>query len=46
MTFGNRRTSLFFINGFVKDTVLTEVLKRLTFLHPDQISPDALHSFF
>ncbi|MBJ6363467.1 spore germination protein [Paenibacillus sp. GCM10012307] len=46
MTFGKRRTSLFFINGFVKDTVLTEILKRLTYLHPDEVTPHALHSFF
>lgn len=46
MTFGKRRTSLFFMNGFVKDVVLTEVLKRLTYLTPEQVSSDALHAFF
>ncbi|GGF87463.1 spore germination protein [Paenibacillus abyssi] len=45
MTFGNRRTALFFMNGFVKDAVLTEVLKRLTYLQPDDVSPHAMHSF-
>nr|WP_265415914.1 spore germination protein [Paenibacillus albus] len=46
MTFGDRRTAFYFMNGFAKDTVLTEVLKRLTFLENDSLSSDALHSFF
>ncbi|SEN22689.1 spore germination protein [Paenibacillus sp. OV219] len=46
MTFGNKRTAFYFMNGFAKDTVLTEVLKRLTFLESDSLSSDALHSFF
>ncbi|MBD2846818.1 spore germination protein [Paenibacillus sp. IB182496] len=46
MTFGERRTLLFFMNGLVKDDVLTEVLKRLTYLQPEQLSGDALHAFF
>jgi stage V sporulation protein AF len=45
MTFGEKRTALFFLNGFAKDQVLTEVLKRLTYLHSDDLSPDAVHSF-
>lgn len=46
MTFGNRRTAFYFMNGFAKDTILTEVLKRLTFLDADSLSADALRSFF
>lgn len=45
MTFGEKRTALFCMNGLVKDDLLTEVLKRLTYLHPDNLSADALHSF-
>jgi stage V sporulation protein AF len=45
MTFGDKRTALFFLNGFAKDTILTEVLKRLTYLQPEDLSPHAVHSF-
>ncbi|MEK3881509.1 spore germination protein [Paenibacillus sp. PL2-23] len=45
MTFGERRTALFCLNGLVKDELLTEVLKRLTYLEPDNVDSDALHSF-
>ncbi|WP_246608694.1 spore germination protein [Paenibacillus agaridevorans] len=45
MTFGERRTALFCLNGLSKDDLLTEVLKRLTYLHPDDLSSDAVHAF-
>ncbi|RXZ77919.1 spore germination protein [Paenibacillaceae bacterium] len=45
MTFGSRRTSLFFMNGLVKEEILTEVLKRLTYLQPEDITTHALQSF-
>lgn len=45
MTFGERRTALFFMNGLAKDTLLTEVLKRLTYLQADDLSAHAVHSF-
>lgn len=45
MTFGDKRTALFCMNGLVKDDLLTEVLKRLTYLHPEDLSSDALHAF-
>ncbi|MHA7962935.1 spore germination protein [Paenibacillus sp. CAU 1782] len=45
MTFGERKTALFCMNGLVKDELLTEVLKRLTYLHPDDLNSDALHMF-
>ncbi|CAM3967469.1 spore germination protein [Paenibacillus alkaliterrae] len=45
MTFGDKRTAMLCMNGLVKDTLLTEVLNRLTFLQPDDLSSHALHSF-
>lgn len=45
MTFGEHRTVMLCLNGLVKDTLLTEVLKRLTFLQPEDLSAHALHSF-
>lgn len=45
MTFGERRTAMLCMNGLVKDTLLTEVLKRLTFLQPEDLSAHAFHSF-
>lgn len=45
MTFGERRTAMLCMNGLVKDTLLTEVLKRLTFLQPEDLSTHAFHSF-
>lgn len=45
MTFGDKRTALFFYNGLVKDTLLTDVLTRLTYLEPDTLSTNALHDF-
>ncbi|WP_424766125.1 spore germination protein [Paenibacillus sp. sgz302251] len=45
MTFGERRTAMVCMNGLVKDSIQTEVLKRLTFLSPDEVSSHALHSF-
>ncbi|WP_219838805.1 spore germination protein [Paenibacillus sp. R14(2021)] len=46
MVFGGRRVALFFMNGFAKDTVLTEVLKRLTYLQADDFKSDSFHDFF
>ncbi|OBZ08069.1 MULTISPECIES: spore germination protein [Bacillales] len=45
MTFGEKKTAMLCMNGLVKDTVLTEVLKRLTFLQPEDLSAHAFHSF-
>ncbi|WP_246096430.1 spore germination protein [Paenibacillus sinopodophylli] len=45
MTFGERRTAMLCMNGLVKDTLLTEVLMRLTFLQPEDLSAHAFHSF-
>ncbi|MCU6710093.1 spore germination protein [Paenibacillus sp. J5C_2022] len=45
MTFGNRRTALFCMNGLVKDELLTEIIKRLTYLQAEDIDSDALQAF-
>ncbi|CAI6057179.1 spore germination protein [Cohnella sp. JJ-181] len=45
MTFGGCRTGLLFLSSFAKDTALTEILKRLSYLTPDDINHDALESF-
>ncbi|MGG4142913.1 spore germination protein [Paenibacillus algorifonticola] len=45
MIFGERRVAFVFMNGLAKDTLQTEVLKRLTYLQPDDLSSDALHAF-
>lgn len=46
MAFGDVRTGLFFVSGFAKEDILQEILKRLTYLSPDNITSDALHAFF
>jgi stage V sporulation protein AF len=45
MSFGGRRAALLCISGFAKDTIIDEILKRLTYLTPDDISADVLASF-
>jgi len=45
MTFGEKRTAMLSLNGLVKDTLLSEVLKRLTYLQPEDLSTHAFHSF-
>jgi len=45
MTFGGRRTILFYMNGFAKDEILTEVLTRLSYLEDDELSAHAVHGF-
>ncbi|MGG6309646.1 spore germination protein [Paenibacillus macerans] len=46
MTFGGKRTCLFFINGFARTDVMQEIIKRLTYLTPENLSTGALRSFF
>lgn len=46
MTFGGKRTCLFFINGFARTDAMQEILKRLTYLTPENLSTGALRSFF
>lgn len=45
MTFGGRRAALFCVSGFAKDTVMDDILRRLTYLTPDNVSTDAFASF-
>lgn len=46
MTFGGRRTALFYMNGLIHSAILTEVLVRLSYLTPEDIDADALKLFF
>lgn len=46
MEFGGRKTGLFYVNGFAKDAVLTEVLKRLTFTDEEQLKGHTFQTFF
>ncbi len=46
MTFGDRRTGLFYLNGFAKDEVMTLVLERLTYLKPEQLTANAVKAIF
>ncbi|MFD1905533.1 hypothetical protein ACFSQ7_18145 [Paenibacillus rhizoplanae] len=34
MSFGGKRAALLCISGFAKDTIIDEILKRLTYLTP------------
>ncbi|TFE30127.1 spore germination protein [Cohnella luojiensis] len=46
MTFGNRRIAFLFLSVFTKDTSLTEIIKRLSYLEPDSLMDhDAMHTF-
>ncbi|MFD1774096.1 spore germination protein [Paenibacillus rhizophilus] len=45
MTFGGTKAALLFISGFAKDVILDEILKRLTYLTPEDISSDAFAAF-
>lgn len=46
MTFGGKRTCLLFINGFARTDVMQEIIKRLTYLTPENLTTGALRSFF
>lgn len=46
MVLGGKHVGLLMLSGFAKDEILLEVLKRLTYLSPDQISDHALKSYF
>lgn len=45
MRFGERDAALVFISGFAKDVILDEILKRLTYLSPENVSTDAIDAF-
>ncbi|OME98532.1 spore germination protein [Paenibacillus amylolyticus] len=46
MVLGGKHVGLLMITGFAKDEILLEVLKRLTYLTPDDVSGHALKSYF
>ncbi|MBP2110926.1 stage V sporulation protein AF [Paenibacillus silagei] len=45
MSFGGKSAALLCISGFAKDTIIDEILKRLTYLTPENVSADVLASF-
>lgn len=45
MSFGGQKLALLCISGFAKDTIIDEILKRLSYLTPDNVSGDVLASF-
>jgi stage V sporulation protein AF len=45
MTFAGYRTGFLYLNGLVKDEVLTEVIKRLTYLDENQVGREPLQVF-
>lgn len=45
MSFGGKSAALLCISGFAKDTIIDEILKRLTYLTPDHVSTDVVASF-
>jgi len=46
MTIGKTRIAMLCMSGLVKDTIMLEVLKRLTYLEAREVGYDALESFF
>jgi stage V sporulation protein AF len=46
MVFGGRRMGIFYANGFAKDAVLTEVLKRLSYAETEELAGHALQVFY
>lgn len=46
MTFGDVKTGLFYITGFAKDSIMQEILKRLTYLREEDFSSDVLQDMF
>lgn len=42
MTFATKKTGIFYINGFAKDDVMTEILKRLSYVEREQLMPNVL----
>jgi stage V sporulation protein AF len=44
MEFGTKKTALLTINGFAKDTVLTEIMERLSYLSREEIMPHTFKS--
>ncbi|NQX64952.1 spore germination protein [Paenibacillus alba] len=45
MVFGSKRVGIFFCNGFAKDTVLTDILTRLSYADKEAVSYHTLEAF-
>ena len=45
MVFGNKRVGIFYCNGFAKDTVLTDIITRLTYADKEAVSHHTLEAF-
>jgi len=45
MVLGRKKAAFLFLNGLVKDEVLTEIIKRLTYLEPEQVCVKPLQQF-
>lgn len=46
MTFGGKKTGLFYLNGFAKDDVLTLIMMRLSQVSSDELSSGAMKTIF
>ena len=45
MVFGSKRVGVFFCNGFAKDTVLTDILTRLSYASEESVTHRTLETF-
>ncbi|WP_444544031.1 spore germination protein [Paenibacillus marchantiophytorum] len=45
MVFGSKRVGIFYCNGFAKDTVLTDIITRLTYADKEAVSHHTLEAF-
>ena len=45
MVFGSKRVGIFYCNGFAKDTVLTDIITRLTYADEETVSHHTLEAF-
>ncbi|MCL6602452.1 MAG: spore germination protein [Paenibacillus sp.] len=45
MSFGGRKAALVCVTGFTNDAILDQILKRLTYLTPQDVNSDVLPSF-
>jgi len=46
MTYGGKDTALYYLNGFVKDEVLTLIMSRLSMLSDSELNANALEKLF
>lgn len=45
MVFGSKRVGIFYCNGFAKDTVLTDIITRLSYADEEDVSHHTLETF-